>query len=72
MLTTISDRIWLYLPKSDVALKFGVNSLKKLSTAARLGALFFATAFSKNRAGCTVITWASPHAGYIRKGSKWN
>jgi len=43
-----------------VVLKLGVNSQKKLSTAARLWALFFATAFSRNRAGCTVITWANP------------
>ena len=57
---TISDRICRYLPKSDVVLKLGVNSQKKLSTAARLWALFFATAFSRNRAGCTVITWANP------------
>jgi hypothetical protein len=48
-----------YLPKSDVVLKLGVNSQKKLSTVARFWALLLATAFSRNRAGCTVITWAS-------------
>lgn len=63
---TISDRICRYLTKSDVALKLGVNSQKKLSTAARLWALFFARAFSRNRAGCTVITWANPRISHRR------
>ena len=67
---TISDRMCRYLPKSDVVLKLGVNSQKKLSTAARFWALLLATAFSRNRAGCTVITWASPRVSSNRGDKK--